>query len=232
VIRTGHKGADALVPGNTLASFDAALEAGVDMIEFDVLSERPDGSGELLIAHDYGHVHGAPQLAAALDHLAAAGVPLDVDLKLPGYEARVVEELAARGLLERSLISTMYEESLRALRPLAPRIGWSVPRLRRDWTASPLTRWPVLAAGLVYRELLPARAERALREGRCDAIMANWRVITPRLVRAVAAGGGELHAWTVDDVREIERLARMGVTGVITNDPRLFAQLSAQVAAL
>jgi len=31
------------VAGNTLASFDAALAAGVDMIEFDVLSEQPGG---------------------------------------------------------------------------------------------------------------------------------------------------------------------------------------------
>ena len=48
--RVGHKGADLIAPGNTYASFDAALEAGVDMIEFDVLPER-DGD-RLLVAHD------------------------------------------------------------------------------------------------------------------------------------------------------------------------------------
>ena len=37
--RVGHKGADLIAPGNTPASFDAALAAGVDMIEFDVLPE-------------------------------------------------------------------------------------------------------------------------------------------------------------------------------------------------
>ncbi|HWI22443.1 MAG TPA: glycerophosphodiester phosphodiesterase family protein, partial [Baekduia sp.] len=58
--RVGHKGADHIVPGNTLASFDAALTAGVDMIEFDVIAEHRDGSGTLLVAHDYGHVAGAP----------------------------------------------------------------------------------------------------------------------------------------------------------------------------
>ena len=41
--RIGHKGADLIAPGNTLASFDAALAAGVDMVEFDVLSEHRDG---------------------------------------------------------------------------------------------------------------------------------------------------------------------------------------------
>ena len=48
--RVGHKGADLIAPGNTFASFDAALEAGVDMIEFDVLPSR---DGRLLLAHDY-----------------------------------------------------------------------------------------------------------------------------------------------------------------------------------
>ncbi|MGH7605762.1 MAG: glycerophosphodiester phosphodiesterase family protein, partial [Gemmatimonadales bacterium] len=41
----GHKGADALVPGNTLESFAAAVDAGVDAIELDVLRPRADFSG-------------------------------------------------------------------------------------------------------------------------------------------------------------------------------------------
>ena len=52
------------------------------------------------------------------------------------------------------------------------------------------------------------------------------------LVRAVREAGGELYVWTVDDARAHPPLEALGVTGVITNDPRLFAQLpSAQVAA-
>jgi len=30
--------------------------------------------------------------------------------------------------------------------------------------------------------------------------------------------------WTVDEARRIERLEAMGVTGIITNDPRLFTR--------
>ena len=41
--RIGHKGADLIVPGNTPASFDAALAHGVDMIEFDVLPSTRAG---------------------------------------------------------------------------------------------------------------------------------------------------------------------------------------------
>jgi glycerophosphoryl diester phosphodiesterase len=55
-----------------------------------------------------------------------------------------------------------------------------------------------------------------------DAIMAHWRVVTPALVRAVACEGGELYVWTVDDASHIAKLTEMGVSGIITNDPRLF----------
>ena len=59
------------MPGNTIPSFEAAVEAGVDIIEFDVLRPRGDfaaggrlearaeagpaeGSGPLVVAHDWG----------------------------------------------------------------------------------------------------------------------------------------------------------------------------------
>ena len=55
--------------------------------------------------------------------------------------------------------------------------------------------------------------------------MSHWRLVSPRLVRAIKEAGGELYVWTVDDGPRIGRLEKLGVTGVITNDPRLFAQL-------
>ena len=50
-------------------------------------------------------------------------------------------------------------------------------------------------------------------------------MITARLARACHDTGLELIAWTVDDLREMKRLAALGVDGICTNDPRLFAEL-------
>ena len=228
--RVGHKGADLIAPGNTPASFDAALAAGVHMIEFDVLPEdlrRPE-AGALRLAHDYTHdVTLAPTLEEGLAHLAAeafAGVELDVDLKAPGYEARVVEALRAHELLDRTLVSTQYMRSLIVLRELEPslRLGWSVPRVRKDYTQSWLFRLPAYSALLYMRRRLPDAARAHLEAGRCDAIMAHWRLVSPALLEVVRAAGGELFVWTVDDARMIRRMEAMGVSGVITNDPRLF----------
>jgi len=228
--RVGHKGADLIAPGNTFASFDAALAAGVDMIEFDVL--RAQTGGELVLAHDW--VDAASRephtLEEALAYLASesfAGLDLDLDLKLPGYELRVLDALREHGLLDRVLISTQYEDSLALLRSAeqAVRLGWSVPKLKRDPFRSRATRLPAFAALQAFRALLPARAARAVRAGRCDALMVHWRLVTPRLVRAVLGSGGEIYVWTVDELPRLRALEALGVTGVITNDPRLFAQL-------
>ena len=227
--RVGHKGAAHLVQGNTCASFDAALAHGMDMIEFDVLSERTDGSGGLFVAHDYEDMRSRTPLTLeqALDHLAGesfAGIDFDLDVKLPGYELRVVEALRKAGLTGRTLLSGMFPSSLARVREVEPelRLGWSVPRVRRDYTSDMLTVIPALAMLTGYRALLPRRAREALRRGVVDAIMAHWRVVTPALVRAVGQGGGELYVWTVDDARLIAKLTALGVSGIITNDPRLF----------
>jgi glycerophosphoryl diester phosphodiesterase len=225
LIRVGHKGADHVAPGNTVESFAAALEHGVDMIEFDVLRTR---DGRLVLAHDYEDAASRECLTLdeGLDHFAGAAysdVELDVDMKLPGYEREVAEGLARRGLADRSIVSTMYPESLDRLGELAPglRRGWSVPRVRRDYTRSALA--PVAyVVSRVWRARLPGQAAGRIRAGGCEAVMTHRILFSRRLVRAVHAAGGQVYVWTVDDASRIRSLEALGVDGVITNDPRLF----------
>jgi glycerophosphoryl diester phosphodiesterase len=230
VRRVGHKGADHIAPGNTTASFDAALAHAVDMIEFDVLPEdhRAPETSRLVLAHDYEALGpDSLTLEQGLAHLTGdrfAHVELDVDLKLPGYEHRVVDALRRHALVERTLVSTLYMRSLIRLRELEPRLrlGWSVPRVKRDYTASALTLLPAYGLLLNARRRLPAIAAAHIRAQRCDALMAHYKLVTPRLVRALRDAGGDLYVWTVDDPARIRALEALGVTGVITNDPRLF----------
>jgi glycerophosphoryl diester phosphodiesterase len=226
VKRVGHKGADHVAPGNTPASFEAALESGVDMIEFDVLRLR---DGRLVLAHDYEDATKREPLTLdeGLDLFAGEAyseVELIVDLKQPGFEREVLEGLAARGLGDRVLVSSQYLESLEVLGELDPEIArsWSVPKVRRDYTRGWLAL-PALAVLQVLRARMPGQAAALLRAGGCEVLMSHWRLVTPRLERAVHGAGGQLYVWTVDDPRRIRMLEAMGVDGVITNDPRLFA---------
>jgi glycerophosphoryl diester phosphodiesterase len=225
LIRVGHKGAHHIAPGNTIESFEAALAHGVDMIEFDVLRTR---DGRLVLAHDYADADGRDPLSleVGLDHFAGeayAGIELDVDLKLPGYEREVAEGLLERELGGRSLVSSHYPESLDRLGELAPglRRGWSVPRVQRNYMRSPLAV-PAYAVARLMRARLPGRASARIEAGGCEAIMAHQLLVSARLVRRVHGAGGQVYAWTVDSARRIAALETLGVDGVITNDPRLF----------
>ncbi|MEJ7749876.1 MAG: glycerophosphodiester phosphodiesterase [Thermoleophilaceae bacterium] len=226
LIRVGHKGADLLSPGNTRESFRAALDCGVDMIEFDVLRLA---DSRLVLAHDYHDAAGRDPLTLeeGLDLFAEeaySGVDLDVDLKLPGYEREVVDGLTKRGLDSQSLISSMYRESLQRIGELKPglRRGWSVPKVKRDYTKSVVWALPAYGALQVMRARMPGQAAQALRAGQCEALMVNRYLMSQRLAEQVHDAGGVLYVWTVDDAAEILRFEEMGADAVITNDPRLF----------
>jgi glycerophosphoryl diester phosphodiesterase len=245
----GHKGADSIRPGNTIESFEAAVEAGVDMIELDVLRPRSDFAarddwrraaagpasdpgGPLLIAHDWGDAKRRRPLTLAegLDAFAAApldGVRLDLDLKIAGREDEVVSALRERSLGGRAAISTMEVSSLRELRRLdrALPLGWTVPRTTRDWNSIPWAK-PLVTAGLIsLRGRLPGIVRRRAPALGLSALWAYHRAITRRLLDVCHEAGLELIAWTVDDLERMRLLAEFGVDGICTNDPRLFAQL-------
>lgn len=249
MLRVGHKGADSIRPGNTIESFEAAVEAGVDMIELDVLRPRSDFAraedwkraqggaveepgGPLLIAHDWGDAarRDPLTLAEGLDAFASApldGVRIDLDLKIAGREDEVVEALRERGLIARAAVSTMEVSSLRALRALAQDLplGWTVPLIRRDWSSVPWAKPLVFAALVSLRRRLPGIVRRRAGELGVRSLWAYHPVITRRLVSACRDAGLQLVAWTVDDLEHMRRLAALGVDGICTNDPRLFSEL-------
>jgi glycerophosphoryl diester phosphodiesterase len=223
--RIGHKGADAIVTGNTADSFDVAVEHGVDMIELDVLRAK---EGKLIVAHDHHDalIRKPMDLAEALDLFLEPPldeVEIDCDLKLAGREAELAGALAGRGLVERAMVSTEVE-SLLKLRKLEPdlRLGWTYPKTRRDWTQY---GWagPALRAGLsAIRRRFPGILEKKGPKLGISAVWAYHPIITSRLVEAAREIDVELIAWTVDDPDRIQELLTMGVNGICTNDPRLF----------
>jgi glycerophosphoryl diester phosphodiesterase len=215
VKRIGHGGAGAVVRGNTLASFDTAVEIGVDMIEFDVRCSR----GGVVLAHGpvEALLRDCPTLDQALRHLRHprfADVELNVDVKSAGCEAAVLDALHRHGMTSRALVSSRIVPVLDRVRELDPNVavgvsvGGAIARHSQHWAD-----W--------RRTVLDAIAG-----GRFDAIMANHKLVGQALVDAVRERGGELYCWTVDSRSVLERLERLEVSGITTNDPRLFAPAS------
>jgi glycerophosphoryl diester phosphodiesterase len=233
----GHKGADLIVPGNTLESFRAAVEAGVDTIEFDVLwlqdAHLPlEERAPLVVAHDWADAERRTPLTLteALDAFLEPPldkVEIDLDVKLPGREEELVEALRERGLSQRAMISTMELYSLGRILQLAPELrrGWTYPKVTKDWTSKRWAKPALLAAlqGMRYR--LPGLAAQKLPQMDVSAMWVYHPLVSPRLARICKLAGVELIAWTVDDEKRMRQLVDMGVSGLCSNDPGLFARL-------
>ncbi len=242
----GHRGAAAVAPENTLASFRAAFAAGVDLIEFDVLSLH---DGELVIAHSddlhevsHGAARGligsmaladlrqvAPELLTLDEALTffvdeAPNVGVHVDLKSARALEDVARALEQHGLLERSLVSSFHYGALRRLARLEPRVrvGASFPEDRLGISRRERSG-PVVSRGL--RSLLPLTpllVSPLLARSRATALVLKHELVSPRAVRRARARGASVVAWTIDDPQDFSRVSAAGVDAVVTNNPSRF----------
>lgn len=223
-LRIGHRGAPAVAPENTLPSFRAALEAGVDLVEFDVIA-APDG--RLVVAHSVREmVAGTPTLDDALRFFVdeAPDLGVHVDLKHPGRERDLVEALRHLGLVERSFVSSVFVRTARRVASLGgPPVGITIPRAvlglsergRGASTARLGLRGLRTATPHLVRPLLAVTG--------ASAVVMHHSLVTAKSVRAVHACSAAVVTWTVDDPEELVRVDAAGVDAVVTNDPRLFS---------
>jgi glycerophosphoryl diester phosphodiesterase len=245
VIRVGHRGAAALADENTLRSFAAAVAAGVDAIEFDVLDLA---DGPLLLAHsnDLHEVsHGAatgtvrdrsldelrevaPELVTLDEALAFLseypGLGVHVDLKLTKRIVEVAEALRRHALDRRAVVSSFHRPSLDAIRQAAPnvRVGLTYPEDRYGVSRARALRPAIRLASRALRVSIARRVPAMLARGRPQALMLHHAVVSSAAVKRAHAAGAALWAWTVDHPLELARVNDAGVDAVITNDPGIF----------
>jgi glycerophosphoryl diester phosphodiesterase len=224
-----HRGASADHPENTRAAFVGAAEQGADWVELDV---RPAADGGLIVHHDpwyhdqrtvwdtpsVDRPHSVLLLAEALDACAHNGVrPMGVNVEIknsPGdlggdhvphtleVADRVVALLAERALGscgDRVLVSSFDPPTLDRVRELG---GPPTGQLVFD-----LNSWPDAP------ESCAARGHVALHP---------WDpFVDEALIERAHGLGLAVNTWTVDEHDRIERLAEMGVDGIVTNVPAL-----------
>jgi glycerophosphoryl diester phosphodiesterase len=165
---------------NTMAAFQAAIDAGADMIELDV---RRTGAGELVILHDHaiGKVtldscsleefqaragFRPPLLTEALEW-ARGRIDLDVELKEDGYVEQVTPLLLdfARGSSSALIVTSFLDPVLRQLHERAPALqlglllSWTTDRFeQRAYSCGAKTVLPEMA---LVDEAVVAGAKRA-----------------------------------------------------------------------
>ena len=226
--RVGHRGASALAPENTLEALELAVELGCDMLEFDVVA-RVDGT--VVLAHELRRVTPeGPTLDEALAFCAERlpGVGLQVDLKRRGSERIVVEALRSHGVLERAWVSGFDAPSLRRVAELEPELprSYTLPRDRlgisKRGPLAPVVRGALASIGASLPRRLPALLARA----RAAAATLHYSIASPAAIARAHELDAAVYVWTVDDPALAERLVGAGADGIITNDPRVFSEVT------
>lgn len=220
VLRIGHRGAAALAPENTLASIEAAIKYGVDLVEIDVVAHVD----ALRLAHSPAQVKDdSPTLDEALAFVARADAGVIVDLKSRGIEHAVVEALRRRNLLDRAVVASSHPASLRAVREVEPALttGFSYP-FDRAGISERAAFQPLIRVGLAgLRRVLPARIAGMLARARADALVVHHALVSRTLVERCHGRDAAVLAWTIEDDAALGHALAAGVDGVIANDPRL-----------
>lgn len=231
----GHGGAGDFYPGNSRQSLEKALELGVDRIEFDV--QRAAGDQLVLVHDDTVCINGkkrrvnqvtVDELRRLLDGLLTLDEAIQlvrgkclllVDMKSPGYETKIAQELVHADVVDQTIVSSTHAPSLRRVRQNAPgiSIGLSTGHISTVMRKNALVSVTsgVLAAISPIPIILAAKAIRA------DHLMLNYRICSARFVRASHRAGLSVFAWTVNHPRAIRTLIDRGVDGLITNRPDL-----------
>jgi glycerophosphoryl diester phosphodiesterase len=223
-----HRGGALEQPENTWAAFFHARALGYRYVETDV---HATADGEVVVFHDStldrltdrtgavgslthaqlstARVAGSHEIPRLVEVMAEFGeMRWNIDAKSDAVVEPLIATLRSNGALERACIATFSAARMARLRALGG------DALCTALVPPEIVRLKL--AALVGRHISTA--------GRCVQVPMRWRrgaVITESFVTAAHRSGVSVHAWTIDDRREMESLLDIGVDGIMTDRPSL-----------
>jgi len=225
-IVVGHRGAAAVAPENTRAALQAALDAGADLVEFDI---GPD----LQLAHSHREIPAETlSLDDALEFLAEHDIGVHLDVKRPGYEQAVVDAIDRHALGERAIVSTAFAGSSRRLARIAPALPRAIGYPRDSFGVSRV-RWPeglTRAGAVALRQAMPVRVPVLIRVARATVLSLHHTLCSRAAVRAAHSMGVPVLGWTANDPAAVRRLSLLGVDGIVSDDPGMAREALATLA--
>jgi len=210
----GHRGAraESSVPENTSDSFDLALAQGCDGFEFDV---RLTADGQAVVCH------GATSRGVSIAECSSRNLALprlhdilaryrqraflDIELKVAGLEkiaADLLRELApTRGFV----VSSFLVEVLRTLHGMDS----SIPLGLICETRAQLDLWRQLPI---------------------EYVIPHHTLAGRNVIDELRKADKKILVWTVNAAGDMKRLGKLGVDGIISDNPKLLARTLGKTA--
>lgn len=249
-----HRGDSKYFPENSLLAFKSAIELGVDIIETDVHissdgvifvwhdenTEQLNGdtspintkSWEELQKLDLGYLYidndgkrpfsnKGVTLTPFVDVLEAfPNVRFNVDLKdksrdlVEGF-CKILEDTDS---FNRVIVASFHTENLKYIRTLSDRVVTS-------FGESEVRLWVILCKlGLLrlvskfFRDIPPVI--------QVPVSSGSLKIVTKRFLNNLHRRGVRLQVWTINERHEMEYLYKLGVDGIMTDDPRLLIEVN------
>ena len=232
-----HRGRSGVAPENTMAAFEAAIDAGADFLELDVrrtadgeivcihdavVDRTTDGSGlvaEMLLAQvralDAGSWKGdtfagqrIPLLREVLETIAPR-IVMDIEIKDRGIAPQVVDLVREADALRRVTIVSFDTGDLRAAKDAEPALACGL-----------ITSGPAQDSPEATDELITS----ALAAGANFVSCAHPKV-TATLVRVCRLAGLGIMAWTMDEPADLRLMIDLRVDALVSNYPERALEL-------
>ncbi|AJF06248.1 glycerophosphodiester phosphodiesterase [Geoalkalibacter subterraneus] len=247
----GHRGDSAHYPENTLPAFQSAVDAGMAYLELDIWTSR---DGRIVVHHDpdfsrlCGVEHNVGDLSLEEIRSLDAGfnfclgdggqfpfrakgiriatleevlvefpqtrINIEIKQRDPPLEQSLVKLIHDCRAKQRVLIASEKDEVLQRVRPLCPEIptnlGYAETAGFFDW-------------------LQKGCAEPFHTPGNALQIPSHYQgqpLVFPASVKAAHQLGLEVHVWTINAPDEMRTLLDCGVDGLMSDDPKLLAQVA------
>ncbi|MGW3683399.1 glycerophosphodiester phosphodiesterase [Streptomyces prasinus] len=213
----GHRGVMGVEPENTLRSFVAAQEAGLDVIELDLhlskdgalvvmhdtdLDRTTDGTGPIadrtvaeLRALDAGRGEHVPVFEEVLD---AVHAPLQAEIKDVQAARALAEVMNGRNLADRVEVSSFHDDALAEIARLVPRVR----------------------TALVASRYTPEIVERAAGVG-ASTVCLNIRRLTLEIVEQARKADLRIIGWVVNTQDHLRLVRALGLDGATTDYPEI-----------
>lgn len=236
-----HRGGAGLFPENTLYAFEQSYKLGVDVLELDV---RRTADGALVVLHDAtvdrttdgtGKISEMtlaeakkldagfrftldgtnfplrekevriPTLQEVLEALPDAR--FNIEMKQEGLVEPLCELIRTRKMIDKTVVASFRQTVLDEFRTECREVATS---------AGPSEVSRFLA---MYKSGLGASYSPAMQALQVPENLAGLQVISKEFVTTANRLNLEVHAWTINETADMQRLLSLGVNGIMTDYP-------------